>query len=146
MALCVPCEPRAHIVHNAAHGAQRLVKSQSETKIWTLSVCSSLSCLTSPHYGIRLHFRYYSRVLLQSEKGIAMHSLCETSCPLRTVHFLIPWYIDATEEVQTDRRKATHMSLWCNIHGWAKKKLGMGEHILNCLKFTSIRSMPYMFE
>ncbi len=42
-------------------------------------------------YYFRLHFRYYFRlhfrVLLQSENGIAMHSLCETSCPPRTVHF-----------------------------------------------------------
>ena len=54
-----------------------------------LSVCvlSDSSCLQDYFW---LHFRYYFqlhfRVLLQSEKGIAMHSLCETSCPQRTVH------------------------------------------------------------
>ncbi len=45
---------------------------------------------TTSGYYFRLHFRYYFRlhfrVLLQSEKDIAMHSLCETSCPPRTVH------------------------------------------------------------
>ena len=51
----------------------------------TTSGCSS-------GYYFRLHFsfylRFHFRVLLQTEKGIAMHSLCETSCPPRTVHFL----------------------------------------------------------
>ncbi len=44
----------------------------------------------SSGYYYRLHFRYFFRlhfrVLLQSGRGIAMHYLCETSCPLRTVH------------------------------------------------------------
>ncbi len=82
--------------------SQRLGQSRSETKIWTLSVssfvCLSVSCLTTPAYRttsgcisgyyIRLHFRLQFWVLLKSEKGIAMHSLCETSCALRTVHFI----------------------------------------------------------
>ncbi len=42
-------------------------------------------------FYFRLHFRYYFRlhfrVQFQSEKGIAVHFLCETSCPPRTVHY-----------------------------------------------------------
>ncbi len=50
---------------------------------------------SSPGYFFLLHFWHYIRfrfwVLLQSEKGIAMHSLCETSCPPRTVHLERWW-------------------------------------------------------
>ncbi len=57
------------------------------TQCNSLSVCLCV-CVCVRYF--RLHSRYYFWfhfcVLLQSEKGIAMHSLCETSCPPRTVH------------------------------------------------------------
>ncbi len=51
--------------------------------------CTKLSiCILLFWYCFRLHFQLHFRVLLRSEKGMAMHSLCETSCPPRTVHYI----------------------------------------------------------
>ncbi len=61
--------------------SQRLVKRRSETKIWTLSVHSSVRVLSDTSS------LYSSQVLSKVKKGIVWHSLCETSCPPRTVHY-----------------------------------------------------------
>ncbi len=87
--------------HTSCKGSLRAgAKRRFEHSVHVLSDSSCLQdCrqlavhLLWPSYRFfRLHFRYYFRfhfrLLLQSEKGIAMHSLCETSCPPRTVHYL----------------------------------------------------------
>ncbi len=53
------------------------------------SVPPSVSCLPYPAYRIVCELStciMLFPVLLKGEKGIAMHSLCKTSCPSRTVH------------------------------------------------------------
>ncbi len=87
----------------------------------TTSGCTSgtTSGCTSGYY-FWLHFRLHFRVPLQSEKGIAMHSLCETSCPPRTVHCHAPVMITDTHDNNICAQKPNRNQTFFKCFGKSK--------------------------
>ena len=80
-------------IHSRQKYWQKEPHSWSFIDFWTPPTSRRVACVavyrivsSEQHFGY--YFQFHFRVLLQSEKGTAVHSLCETSCLPRTVHFL----------------------------------------------------------
>ncbi len=52
-----------------------------------ISACPPTDFLTTSGCSSWYYFWLHFRVPLHNEKGIAIHFLCETSCPPRTIHY-----------------------------------------------------------